>query len=151
MTLHEEHFPGLIRKLYGVVTELESMFPGRPFTPDGHMVGSIAECYAEFYYGLELAACSTKGRDGTVANCSVEVKATQGNRVALRSGPERLLVFALARDGSLTEVYNGHGERVWELVAHKPRPSNGQYSVSLAKLRQLMLSVPGAERLPRVR
>lgn len=34
----------LVRDLYTTVNELESMFPGRHFTPDGHMVGSLGEC-----------------------------------------------------------------------------------------------------------
>jgi hypothetical protein len=44
MPLDEKRFPELIRELYAVVRQLEEMFPGRPFTPDGHMVGSLAEC-----------------------------------------------------------------------------------------------------------
>jgi hypothetical protein len=44
-------FPKLMAELYGLVTELELMFQ-RPFTPDGHMVGSIGEALAAHYYGL---------------------------------------------------------------------------------------------------
>ncbi|MPM11547.1 hypothetical protein SDC9_57893 [bioreactor metagenome] len=29
-----------IRAIYKISNELENMFPGRHFTPDGHMVGS---------------------------------------------------------------------------------------------------------------
>src|SRR5580700_8525568 len=54
MALDEKRFPELIRELYNVVVALEAMFPGRPFTPDGHMVGSLAECFAEYFYGLKL-------------------------------------------------------------------------------------------------
>lgn len=36
--------------------------------------------------------------------CNVEIKATQGNSVSLRSGPDRLLVFLLLRDGSVEEI-----------------------------------------------
>ena len=39
--MNHEKFQGQVRALYAVVNELESMFPGRPFTPDGHMVGSM--------------------------------------------------------------------------------------------------------------
>jgi hypothetical protein len=35
--------PELMEKLYRVGDELEDLFPGRPFTPDGHLVGSHAE------------------------------------------------------------------------------------------------------------
>ena len=37
--IDHERFSGLIEQLYGIVEELERMFPGRPFTPDGHIVG----------------------------------------------------------------------------------------------------------------
>jgi hypothetical protein len=151
MPLDEKRFPELIRELYKVVAELQAMF-GRPFTPDGHMVGSLAECFAEYYYGLNLFACSNPGHDAHLDGCKVEIKATQGNKsVALRSGPERLLVFQLLRDGSFEEVYNGPGEPVWALVESKPKPSNGQYQLSLSRLRELMKSVPAEQRLPRVR
>ena len=38
---------------------------------------------------------------------------------------------------------------VKKVVESKPRPSNGQYKVSLTQLRKLMLSVPPEQRLPR--
>jgi hypothetical protein len=151
MELDELRFPELIRELYRIVGELETMFPGRPFTPDGHMVGSLAECYAAYYYGLNLFACSNPGHDAQVDDHKVEVKATQGNSVALRSGPERLLVFKLFRTGAFEEVYNGPGAAVWALVEAKPRPSNGQYSVRLNQLHRLTDAVPQEQRLTQIR
>ncbi len=150
MSLDEKRFPELIRELYAVVKQLEEMFPNRPFTPDGHMVGSLAECFAEYYYGLSLYGCSNRGHDAHVEGRKVEIKATQGDRVALRSGPERLLVFRLFKDGSFEEVYNGPGAPVWALVGGRSRPSNGQFQVSLTQLRKLMQSVPQEQRLKRV-
>ena len=35
-----------IRELYRITAELEEKYPGRCFTPDGHLVGSIGEVYA---------------------------------------------------------------------------------------------------------
>jgi hypothetical protein len=151
MSLDEQRFPELIRELYRVVAELEAMFPGRPFTPDGHMVGSLAECFAEYYYGLNLYACSNPGHDAHLDGCKVEIKATQGKKVSLRSGPERLLALRLLRDGSFEEVYNGDGSPVWKQVESKPKPSNGQYQVSLTQLRELMKEVQPDQRLPRVK
>jgi hypothetical protein len=151
MPFDDKRFPELIQELYRIVVELENMFPGRPFTPDGHMVGSLAECFAEYYYGLELYACSYPGHDAHTDDCNVEIKATQGKSVSLRSGPEKLLFFQLLRDGSFEEIYNGPGAPVWALVEAKPRPSNGQYKVSLTQLRKLMQSVPPEQRLPRTR
>ena len=53
-------FQSLVKQLYVLVEELESMFPGRHFTPDGHMVGSIGECLVADAYGLELITASNK-------------------------------------------------------------------------------------------
>jgi hypothetical protein len=151
MPLDEKRFPELIRELYKLVAQLEAMFPGRPFTPDGHMVGSLAECFAEYFYGLNLYTCSNQGHDAHVDDCEVEIKATQGTRVALRSGPERLLVFRLYKDGSFEEVYNGPGAPVWARFEGKAKPSNGQFQVSLTQLKRLMEIVPQEQRLKRVR
>ena len=150
MPFDDKRFPQLIQELYRIVGDLETMFPGRPFTPDGHMVGSLAECFAEYYYGLNLYGCSYPGHDAHTTDCNVEIKATQGNSVSLRSGPDRLLVFRLFQNGSFEEIYNGPGAPVWALVVGKPKPSNGQYRVSLSQLRKLMDSVPLEQRLPRV-
>lgn len=143
-------FPNLMAELYGLVTELEQMFQ-RPFTPDGHMVGSIGEALAAHYYGLTLLPCSTAGCDATSGEKRIEIKATQGSRVAFRCEPEHLLVLKIHRDGSFEEVYNGKGDRVWALVSHKPKPTNGQWQVSLAALRHLNNSVHESERIERAR
>ena len=123
---------------------------GRHFTPDGHMVGSLGEALAAYHYGLELQKPSFAGCDALKDGRKVEIKATQGTRVAFRCEPDHLLVLRLNKDGTFEEVYNGNGARVWLLVAHKPKPSNGQYQVSLATLRRLSIDVPASERLPRI-
>lgn len=33
----------IIRELYKITAELEEKYPGRRFTPDGHLIGSIGE------------------------------------------------------------------------------------------------------------
>ena len=141
-------FPELIKDLYRLVGELERMFPGRHFTPDGHMVGSIGECLAAYYYNLELLPASSEGRDAVVNGRDVEIKATQGNAIGLRSCPEQLLVLKLDREGGFREIYNGPGRPVWELVEHRPRPSNGTYQIRLSHLERLMADMPENARIP---
>ena len=68
MPLDDKRFPEVIKEVYSLVAELEAMFPGRPFTPDGHMIGSLAECFAEYYYGLNLYKCSYPGHDAHTEN-----------------------------------------------------------------------------------
>lgn len=143
-------FPELVRSIYRAVEELELMFPGRHFTPDGHMIGSIGEAIAKYYYGVELHSASHEGHDGEANGWQVQVKATQRKGIAITSEPDQLLVLRLNRDGSFVEEYNGPGEPVWSFVSLKSRPKNGQYQVSLAALRKLMTLVSPDAKLPRI-
>ena len=59
--IDHEKFQSLVKQLYATVNELEQMFPGRHFTPDGHMVGSIGETLVADAYNLELMTASNKG------------------------------------------------------------------------------------------
>lgn len=147
--MNTERFPLLLKSIYDAVDELERMFPGRHFTPDGHLVGSLGEALAAHHYGITLSQASAECHDGLCGKRQVQVKATQGDRVALSSEPEHLLVLRLNRDGTFAEEYNGPGSSVWALVSHKPRPKNGQYQTSLSALRRLMVDVPQHARLAR--
>ena len=143
-----DHVPEIVQRLYTLVGELERHFPGRKFTPDGHLVGSLGEVLAGYYYDLELLAASTerhdaRARDGRM----VQVKATQGKGVALRSEPEHLLVLALLRDGTVDEIYNGPGTLAWARIGAPQK--NGQYPLAIGTLRKLMTHVPAQSRLPR--
>lgn len=139
-----------IREIYRITRELEEMYPGRHFTPDGHMVGSIGEVIAAEEYGLELFEAShpvhdAKTKDGKL----VQIKATQGDRIAISECPEYLIVLRINRDGGFEEVYNGSGDIAWSLVGK--RQKTGQRQVSLAKLRAAMVDIPECDRLPHKR
>lgn len=149
--MNENEFPALVRELYAVVARLTAMFPGRHFTPDGHLVGSLGEALAEHYYGIELAPASTQGYDGTRDGKKVEVKTTQGSAVALSSGPEHLLVLKLLPDGSFEEHYNGPGQPVWDLLKERKPTKNGQQQVRLSVLCSLMSATDATHLLEPVR
>jgi hypothetical protein len=128
----------LIEQLFAVVRQLEARFPGRPFTPDGHQVGSLGEVIAAERYGLELMPPSTQGYDAIDADGRrVEIKATFGTRgVALRDNhADLLLVLQLSEDASADEVYFGPSQPAWDAAGRLQ--SNGQRVVSLAALRRL--------------
>ena len=77
----------LVPELFQITKALEAAAPGRHFTPDGHLVGSIGEAVAAARYGLELTTASTKGVDAhhKASGRSVEIKATvEGKRISLR-------------------------------------------------------------------
>lgn len=141
----------LVEDLYATVKDLEAMFPGRHFTPDGHMVGSIGECLVADAYGLELMPASNKGFDAMSRDGRrVEIKATQAGTVAFRSAPEHVIAIKILPDGQFEELYNGPGALVWEQFRGKPLPSNGQYQISLRRLRALNEQVADTDRLIRV-
>ena len=132
----------LVPELFRVIAELEAAAPGRHFTPDGHLIGSIGEVIAADRYGLTLTTASTKGIDAHDAQGrAVEVKCTGKNKsVALRGhepSAERFNALQINRDGSAVEVYDGPAAPVLTAVAHKAMPDNGQRTITLNKLRQL--------------
>lgn len=148
--IDQAKFQTLVKQLYAAANELEQMFPGRHFTPDGHMVGSIGECLVADAYGLELKTASNKGYDAvTEIGLEVEIKATQSNSVAFRSQSQHSIIIKILPDGTFEEIYNGPGALIWEQFKGKRLPSNGQFQISLTKLRNLNLSVDQADRVPR--
>jgi hypothetical protein len=140
-----------LRQIYVHVRRLEDLFPGRSFTPDGHMVGSIGEAWAKWMYGLTLLAASAECHDATCSNGRlVQIKATQGDsRVAMRGQPIHLIVLQIGSDGLPVEIYNGPGATPWEQAGKIQK--NGQRSIGLATLRSLMKTVDRATILPMVR
>ena len=135
-----------IKMLYSISQDLESLFPGRHYTPDGHMIGSIGEALAASYYGLELFTASEKTHDAKAPDGRlVQIKATQIQRIALSSKPDWLLVLKIHSDGTFSEEYNGPGELAWDHCGKMQK--NGQRPISLAMLHRLQEKVPESLRL----
>ncbi|HHP5490145.1 DUF6998 domain-containing protein [Aeromonas veronii] len=149
--IDHKRFQRLVQQLYSTVEELEKMFPGRHFTPDGHMVGSIGECLVADAYGLELMNASNKGYDAlSPSGLQVEIKATQAKSVAFHSQPEHTIAIKILPNGTFEEIFNGPGNLVWQQFDGKPLPSNGQYQISLNKLKELNKQVDKSQRILRV-
>jgi hypothetical protein len=145
--IHE--IPRLVRQLYAIVDELARLFPGRRFTPDGHLVGSLGVVIAAHHYGLVPLPESTPIHDATsITGRLVQIKATQVGVVGLSAEPVHLLVLLLSREGVAEEVFNGPGSIAWNCTG--PMQKNGQRPISLAHLRRLMNDVPVEERLARL-
>lgn len=144
---HIEQVPAKVREIYKIVTELEGMF-GRHFTPDGHMVGSIGEVLAAYHYNLELLPASAEKHDAiTREGIYVQIKATQARTIGMRSKPEHLIVLHLRKDGTNAEIYNGPGELAWEQAGKLQK--NGQRSIGVAKLNQIMGTLCDSVKLTR--
>jgi len=143
-----DKIPSLVQRLYELTGELHTLFPERPFTPDGHLVGSLGEVLASHYYELELLSCSTECHDALARDGrNVQIKATQGSTVGLRAEPDHLLVISILRDGTIEEAYNGPGKEAWDAAGAMQK--NGQRPISLSRLRKLMLDVPESAKLER--
>lgn len=138
-----------IKELYKITNELERCYPGRKFTIDGHLAGSIGEVIVAEHYGLDLLPNSTKTHDAkTKDGKMVQIKATQVKGIAISSEPDYLIVIRLLSDGSWDEIYNGPGKPIWENAGKMQK--NGQRPISLSKLRSLMNSVEIKDMIARV-
>ena len=138
-----------IRQLYAITQELEHNYPGRKFTPDGHLVGSIGEVLVSEHYGLTLLPNSSETHDAVTKDGRlVQIKATQVKGVSISSEPEYVIVIKLFTDGSWEEVYNGSGKLVWNNAGKTQK--NGQRYITLNKLQCLMSSVKKEEMISRV-
>ena len=139
-----------IRALYAIVNDLETAYPGRRFTLDGHMIGSIGEVIATEAFDLNLLPNSTPEHDATACDGRlVQIKATQRDRIALSACPEHLLVLRIDGNGSWYVVYNGPGKPAWERAGKIQK--NGQRPISLDALKTLMLEIDSGDQLVRVK
>jgi hypothetical protein len=144
----------LICQQFAIAAELTRLTE-RPFTLDGHMVGSAGEVLARLRFDLKLTDPSTKGIDAIALDGRrVEIKATGGTRgVALRGLQplaDHLLVLTISAEGQEAVIYNGPAIPVWDAIAHKSMPDNGQRGISLARLRELQQTVVAEQMLPEV-
>lgn len=138
-----------IKELFRITGELEKEYPGRKFTIDGHLVGSIGEVIVAENYGLELLPNSTKTHDA-ISNDgrNVQIKATQMKKVSITSEPDFIIVIQLQSDGSWVEVYNGPGKDVWDNAGKMQK--NGQRSISIHKLKCLLENVKDSDKIKRI-
>ena len=136
---------GHVQTLLDQVNALEALFPGRHFTLDGHLVGSVGEVAAAYHYGIILFPPSTECHDGFVGGRKVQIKITQTENVLIGEKPEYLIVLYLARTGNIYEVYNGPGVIPWE-TAGKP-DKRGYKHLRVNKLMSLDKEIEPEERI----
>lgn len=109
------------------------MYPGRKFTPDGHLVGSIGEVVAAEALGLTLYPSSNPAHDAYDANGrNAQIKMTAGKSIAMYADCERLFVLKVLSPHEAEIVYDGSGSVAWENAGKICK--NGQRSISLSKL-----------------
>ncbi len=119
--------------------------PGRHFTLDGHLVGSIGEVMAAYYYGIELYKASAQVHDGIVDGREVQIKITQQDDIVINEEPEYLLALYLTKKGGVYEVYNGRGKEPWDTASKRDSHNNRHMRVN--KLMELDQDVKPADRI----
>ncbi|MCR4945676.1 MAG: hypothetical protein K5929_01870 [Lachnospiraceae bacterium] len=139
---------GKVQMMIEIVTELENEFPGRHFTLDGHLVGSIGEVMAAYYYGIELYKASAVVHDGCVGKREVQIKITQQDDIVINEEPQYLIVLYLTKKGDVYEVYNGPGKKPWE--SSSKRDSHNNRHMRVNKLMELDLDVSRNDRIKQV-
>lgn len=144
-----DEIQNLIGQIFKLSEQLSSLTK-RPFTPDGHMVGSIGEVYAKEYYGVELYSPSHQGHDGIWKGREVQIKASQRKSVELKGLSDLLLVLKINSDGSFEEIYNGDGKSPWQSLAHRKATRAGEISISFEQLKKLNATVSNENKIPRL-
>lgn len=134
-----------VQQLIGIVKELENDFPGRHFTLDGHLVGSIGEVMASYYYGIELYSASAVAHDGEIDGKKVQIKITQQEDIVINHEPEYLIALYLNKNGSVYEIYNGPGKGPWDSASKRDSHNNRHMRVN--KLMELDSQVESDKRL----
>lgn len=127
--------PPAVAAIYRAVAELEAQYPGRKFTPDGHMVGSIGEVVAAAELGLTLYSMSREGHDAFDADGDVQIKLTGTKAVSMYGESARLVVLRIVSPIEAEVVYDGDGRLAWN--AANAMAKNGQRRITLTKLRAL--------------
>lgn len=127
--------PPQVALIYRATEELSRLYPGRPFTPDGHLVGSIGEVVAAEALGLTLYPPSHPGHDAYDADGDVQIKMTAGKGISMYDTCDRLVVLRVVSPEEAEIVYDGPGHIAWQQAG--PMAKNGQRRVSLSRLRAI--------------
>ena len=117
--------PDAVAKIYEAVAELEKRYPGRKFTPDGHLVGSIREVIAAETLRLALLPMSAKDHDAAdELGVQVQIKLTSTSRVSMYGPSDRLVVLRIVDPHHALVEYDGDGHAPWDACG--PMGKNGQ-------------------------
>ena len=111
----------------------------RPFSPDGHLVGSFGEVVAAELLNLTLMPPSNDGYDAIDdQGRRVEIKATTRTSIGLSASgtrAERLVVVVVDGDGETEVAYDGPTAPAWDAAGKAQK--NGQRRISVSTLKKL--------------
>ena len=111
----------------------------RPFSPDGHLVGSFGEVVAAELLNLTLMPPSNDGYDAIDdQGRRAEIKATTRTSIGLSASgtrAERLVVVVVDGDGETEIAYDGPTAPAWDAAGKAQK--NGQRRISVSTLKKL--------------
>ena len=111
----------------------------RPFSPDGHLVGSFGEVVAAELLNLTLMPPSNDGYDAIDdQGRRAEIKATTRTSIGLSASgtrAERLVVVVVDGDGETEVAYDGPTAPAWDAAGKAQK--NGQRRISVSTLKKL--------------
>lgn len=128
--------PDAVARIYEAVAELERQYPGRKFTPDGHLVGSIGEVVAAEALALTLYGMSEPGHDAVDwEGRKVQIKMTAGQSIAMYADCDRLVVLRVVSPQEAEIIYDGAGSLAWNSA--RAMAKNGQRTIRISTLKKI--------------
>ena len=138
-------------ELLKIVDSLHERYPQKEFTLDGRLVGDLGEILAEKDYEIELYPSLMKYHDGrTPDGREVQIKTTMKKSLTFPVDhiPQYYLGIKIHSDGSYTEIYNGPGKPVHDLIKDRAVTKNNLHSISVARLAEINPTEPSL-RIPK--
>jgi len=109
-----------ITSLWKHVNELKAKYPkyaDRPFTVDGHLLGTLGEIYASEKFGLPLNKSGEKNYDATIGGKNYQIKTTQTKKVGFKKplADAELIIIQISKNTKelpKLSVYKVSGEYI---------------------------------------
>ncbi len=137
-----------LESIFSGICHLKNTYPGRQFTIDGRLVGDIGEAMAAMVYEIELDEVSQPTHDGTASNRGrVQIKATFQDALTFKTVPEYYLGIKINHNGTLEEIYNGPGQRIFDHYSYRSGIGEKLLRFPNAQLKKLSAQVPDEMRI----
>ena len=140
-----------LENIFTGISALESAFRShnKKFTIDGRLVGDIGEVIATLYYDIQLYPKSQPRHDGYCSDGrTVQIKATFKDSLTFGKLPDYYLGLKIFPDGEYKEIYNGPGQPIFDLYAHRSGIGEKLLSFPIGDLQMLSNKVSPADRIP---
>lgn len=133
---------GNIKKLFKIIEDMRIEFPTKKFTLDGRLVGDIGEILVQENYDVTLYPSNTPTYDGEDSyKRKIQIKSTFKDSLTFpcdeKEVPDYYIGIKINSDGSFEEIYNGKGDKIWELVKNRKPAKTSSFSIPISSLKKL--------------